>query len=391
MMDFLTTLKMGLGAVLANKLRSALTILGVTIGVAAVIGIVAVGDGAQKQVTGEIESLGTYLLTVSIRGRGADTTITRNELHNIVNDIPGIVAVSPVITSSGVARHGTSNFNCSIVGVNHYYATVRDMHIESGRFISSIDVNTRQKVALLGKNVALELFGLTNPVGETIKLSGQTFSVIGVMEARGGGMAGSEDDQVLIPDTTAERLLGVRGLAAFYIKGQDEHSLESISYTVQQRLYRRFRDEDAYRLFNQTQMLNIVQSISRTLTLMLSGIAFISLLVGGIGIMNIMLVSVVERTREIGLRKAIGATNQDILRQFLFESVVLSVIGGILGIITGTLLAKGIASIVGITSVFPWRGATIAIGLAIAVGVGFGIFPANRAANLEPIEALRIE
>ncbi len=390
-MDFLTTLKMGLGAVLANKLRSALTILGVTIGVAAVIGIVAVGDGAQKQVTGEIESLGTYLLTVSIRGRGADTTITRNELHNIVNDIPGIVAVSPVITSSGVARHGTSNFNCSIVGVNHYYATVRDMHIESGRFISSIDVNTRQKVALLGKNVALELFGLTNPVGETIKLSGQTFSVIGVMEARGGGMAGSEDDQVLIPDTTAERLLGVRGLAAFYIKGQDEHSLESISYTVQQRLYRRFRDEDAYRLFNQTQMLNIVQSISRTLTLMLSGIAFISLLVGGIGIMNIMLVSVVERTREIGLRKAIGATNQDILRQFLFESVVLSVIGGILGIITGTLLAKGIASIVGITSVFPWRGATIAIGLAIAVGVGFGIFPANRAANLEPIEALRIE
>jgi len=390
-MDFLTTLKMGLGAVLANRLRSALTILGVTIGVAAVIGVVAVGEGTQKQVTGEIESLGTYLLTVSIRGRGADRVITQNELDDIVEDIPGIVAVSPVLTSSGIVKHGTNRFDCSILGVNNHYSAVRDIHVQSGRFLSAIDVNTRQKVALLGRNVVLELFGLSNPVGEAVKLNGQTFLVIGVLEARGGSIAGSEDDQVLIPVTTAERLLGRRGITTFYVKGQDKDSVDLISASVQHRLYRRFRDDSAYRIFDQTQMLEIVQSVSRTLTLMLGGIAFISLLVGGIGIMNIMLVSVVERTREIGLRKAVGATNRDILRQFLLESVVLSMIGGLLGIAGGTVLARGIAGFIGITAVFPWKGAAVAIGLAVAVGVGFGIFPANRAANLEPIEALRIE
>jgi putative ABC transport system permease protein len=390
-MDFLTTLKIGLGAVMANRLRSALTILGVTIGIAAVIGVVAIGEGAQNEVTGEIEALGTYLLTVSIRGRGPDMVLTQSELDDIVYDIPGIAAVSPVITSSGVAKHGTGRFDCSIAGVNHQYATVRDIQVERGRFISAIDVDTRQKVSIIGQNVALELFGLSNPVGETIKLNGQTFSVIGVLEPRGGGIAGSEDDQVIIPVTTAERLLGRRGFTAFYIKGQDKDSVDVISSAVENRLNRRFRNENAYRIFNQTQVLEIVQSVSRTLTLMLGGIAFISLLVGGIGIMNIMLVSVVERTREIGLRKAVGATNQDILRQFLLESVVLSLIGAALGIAVGTLLARGIALFIGISPVFPWKGAAIAIALSIGVGVSFGSLPANRAANLEPIQALRTE
>lgn len=390
-MDTLTTLKIGLGAVMANRLRSALTILGVTIGIAAVIGVVAIGEGAQNEVTGEIESLGTYLITVSIRGRGPDRVLTQSELDDIVQDIPGIAAVSPVVTASGTAKHGTDRFECSIVGVNNQYSTVRDMQVESGRFISAIDVNARQKAAILGQNVALELFGLSNPVGETIKLNGQTFSVIGVMESRGGSITGSEDDQVIIPATTAERLLGRRGFTAFYIKGQDKDSVDVIASSLENRLNRRFRDEDAYRIFNQTQVLEIVQSVSRTLTLMLGGIAFISLLVGGIGIMNIMLVSVVERTREIGLRKAVGATNRDILSQFLLESVVLSLIGAVLGIGVGTLLARSIAIFIGISPVFPWKGAAIAIALATAVGVSFGSLPAKRAANLEPIQALRTE
>ncbi|HHX10691.1 MAG TPA: FtsX-like permease family protein [Firmicutes bacterium] len=390
-MDSLTTLKIGLGAVMANRLRSALTILGVTIGIAAVIGVVAIGEGAQNEVTGEIESLGTYLITVSIRGRGPDRVLTQSELDDIVQDIPGIAAVSPVVTASGTAKHGTDRFECSIVGVNNQYSTVRDMQVESGRFISAIDVNARQKAAILGQNVALELFGLSNPVGETIKLNGQTFSVIGVMESRGGSITGSEDDQVIIPATTAERLLGRRGFTAFYIKGQDKDSVDVIASSLENRLNRRFRDEDAYRIFNQTQVLEIVQSVSRTLTLMLGGIAFISLLVGGIGIMNIMLVSVVERTREIGLRKAVGATNRDILSQFLLESVVLSLIGAVLGIGVGTLLARSIAIFIGISPVFPWKGAAIAIALATAVGVSFGSLPAKRAANLEPIQALRTE
>lgn len=390
-MDFLTTLKIGLSAVTANRLRSALTILGVTIGVAAVIGVVAVGEGAQNEVTSEIESLGTYLVTVSIRGRGPDRVLTQSQLDDIMHDIPGITAVSPVITATGVAKHGTGRFDCSIVGVNHQYAAVRDMNVQTGRFLSAIDVDARQKVAILGHNVALELFGLSDPVGETIRLNGQTFWVIGVLEARGGSLTGSEDDQVIIPVTTAERLLGRRGFSAFYIKGQDKDSVDVIASSLEIRLNRRFRDEDAYRIFNQTQVLEIVQSVSRTLTLMLGGIAFISLLVGGIGIMNIMLVSVVERTREIGLRKAVGATNRDILNQFLLESVVLSLIGAVLGIAVGTLLARGISVFIGISPLFPWKGAAIAIGLAIGVGVSFGSLPAKRAAELEPIQALRTE
>ena len=390
-MDFLTTLRIGLGAVLSNKLRSALTILGVTIGVAAVIGIVAIGDGAQREVTGEIESLGTYLLTVTIKGRGADKSITQKELDDMVSGIPGIVAVSPVLTSAGIVKHDTEHFDCSILGVNSQYGTVRDSHVEKGRFLTAIDVATNQKVALLGHNVVARLFGSAEPIGKPVKVNGQTFTTVGTLEARGGGIAGSEDDQILIPITTAERLLGKRGITTFYIKGQDKKSLDLISASVERRLYRRFRDDDAYRIFNQTQMLEIIQSVSRTLTLMLGGIAFISLLVGGIGIMNIMLVSVVERTREIGLRKAVGATNRDILRQFLIESMVLGVIGGLLGIAGGTLLAAGISSLIGITAIFPWKGAAVSIGLAMAVGIGFGIFPANRAANLEPIQALRIE
>ncbi|QUL97892.1 MAG: ABC transporter permease [Candidatus Fermentithermobacillus carboniphilus] len=390
-MDFATTVKMGLKAILSNKLRSALTILGVTIGVAAVIGVVAVAQGSQRQVTSQIESLGTYLLTVSIRGRGADRVLTYDEVMELTAGIDGIAGVSPVVTGSATAKYGTHKYDCSLLGVNEQYAIVRDMKPERGRFFTQVDISTRQKVALLGQNVVTELFGLSDPLGKEIKLNGQTFVVIGVLAARGGGLAGSEDDQVLIPVTSAERLMGRRGVSTFYIKGQDKESVGQISAAVSNRLYRRFRDEEAYRIFDQTQMLQTVTNISQTLTLMLASIAFISLVVGGIGIMNIMLVSVVERTKEIGLRKAIGATRRDIMRQFLFESTMLSGIGGVVGIITGTILARGIASAIKVPAIFPWAGAGIALGLALAVGIGFGIYPARRAANLQPIEALRTE
>ncbi|MGI6627037.1 MAG: ABC transporter permease [Bacillota bacterium] len=377
---------------MANKLRSALTILGVTIGIAAVIGIVAIADGTQRLLTGEIESLGSYLLAVAVKGRGPDRAITHSELNEIIRDIPGIAGISPIIEFAGKAKYGAHHFDCTVLGVNDQYSTVRDIKVTSGRFLSQIDVATRQKVALLGPEVVGELFSLSDdPLGKEIKLNGQTFQVAGVLAARGGGLTGSEDNQVLIPVTAAESLLGRRGFNVFFIKGQDNDSVRQIFASIQDRLYRRFRDENAYEIFDQTQLLEMVQTASRSLTLMLAGIAFISLLVGGIGIMNIMLVSVVERTREIGLRKALGATNKDILRQFLLESVVLSMIGGLTGIITGTLLGKGIGALIKITTVFPWKGAGIATGLAIAVGVCFGIFPANRAANLEPIEALRVE
>lgn len=389
--DFLTTLKVGLRSILSNKLRSALTILGVAIGVAAVIAIVAVGQGGQKQVTSQIESLGTYLLTVTIRGRGADRTISLDELTQLTDGINGVAGVSAVATGSGTVKYGTKTYDCTVLGVDDEYATVRDLQVQSGRFISKLDVNMRQKVILLGQNVVTELFGFSNPINAEVKLNGQTFLVIGVLPSRGGGLGGSEDDQVLIPVTTAERLMGRRGISTFYVKGQDKQAVAEISSALSNRLYTRFRDDQAYRIIDQTQMLETATNITQTLTLMLSGIAFISLVVGGIGIMNIMLVSVVERTREIGLRKAIGATRRDIMRQFLYESVVLSCIGGVVGIIAGSLIGRGISSAIGIPSVFPWTGAAIALGLSLAVGIGFGLYPASRAAKLEPIEALRTE
>ncbi len=390
-MDFATSLKMGLKALLSNRLRSALTILGVVIGVAAVIGVVAIAQGSQRQVTSQIESLGTYLLTVSIRGRGADKMLTSDDVTELTAGIDGIAGVSPVVTGSATAKYGTRKYDCSLLGVNEQYATVRDLQLETGRFFTQIDISTRQKVALLGQNVVAELFGLSDPVGKDIKLNGQTFVVIGVLAPRGGGPAGTEDDQVLIPVTSAERLVGRRGVSTFYIRGQDKESVKQISTAISDRLYRRFRDQDAYRIFDQTQMLQTVTNVSQTLTLMLASIAFISLLVGGIGIMNIMLVSVVERTKEIGLRKAVGATRRDIMSQFLLESAMLSGVGGVLGIISGEILAGAIASAIKVPAVFPWAGAGIALGLALVVGIGFGIYPASRAANLAPIEALRTE
>jgi len=389
--DFVTSLKMGLKALLSNRLRSALTVLGVVIGVAAVIAVVAVAQGGQRQVTSQIESLGTYLLTVTVRGRGADRSLTTDEVLEMTSGVEGIAAVSPVLTGSATAKYGTRTYDCNLVGVNEQYATVRDLQLQAGRFFGQIDVSTRQRVALLGQNVVNELFGSTDPLGKEIRLNGQTFTVVGLLAARGGGPAGMEDDQVLIPVTSAERLLGRRGVNTFYIKGQNKESVAQISAVISDRLYRRFRDQDAYRVVDQTQMLQTVTNISQTLTLMLASIAFISLLVGGIGIMNIMLVSVVERTREIGLRKAVGATRRAIMNQFLIESAMLSGIGGVLGIIGGEALSVVIASVINVPVVFPWTGASIALALALAVGIGFGIYPARRAANLAPIEALRTE
>ncbi|MDI6894229.1 MAG: ABC transporter permease [Bacillota bacterium] len=390
-MDLLASVRVALGGILANKLRSFLTMLGVTIGVAAVIGLVAIGQGTQNQIRAQIESLGSYLLTVNIRGRGAQTALSYREARDLTADLPEAVATAPVVSGSVTVKYGTREHDTSLVGTDHNLAEVRSMGVAQGRFLAPLDVEYWQSVVVLGQTVVSELFGFTDPVGEEIKINGHSFLVVGVLSPQGSTMMGSGDDQVIVPATTAQRLVESRGVRTVYVKGRDPAAVDTLMAAIGERLTTRFRDADAFRIFSQTQMLETVTQVTGTMTMMLAAIAAISLLVGGIGIMNIMLVSVTERTREIGIRKALGARKRDILVQFLIESAVLSGLGGIAGIVVGLVLAHGAGGAIGVSAAIPVTTVLLAFLFSAGVGIFFGMYPANRAANLDPIQALRFE
>lgn len=392
-MSLWETIKVAASTVLTNKLRSFLTTLGIAIGVAAVIGVVAIGSGARNRVTSQIESLGTYLVAVQVRGRGPESDLSYSEVNELTADLPGLAGAAPVASSPVTAKHGTAKYeDASVLATTHQYQVVREVKVERGRFLSPVDVTFRQRVAVIGQNVANQVFGLTDPIGQEINLKGRSFLVVGVLASRGSTMAGSEDDQVIVPITAAESLVGGRGVRTIYLKGQNKEAVDLLVAEIQKRLLKHFHGDDtAFRIFNQTQMLETVSQVSQTMTLMLAGIAFISLLVGGIGIMNIMLVSVVERTKEVGLRRALGARRRDILSQFLVESGLLGLVGGMVGVVAGVALAKVIGRWIGVPAAASPGSALLALGFALAVGVGFGLYPASRAADLNPINALRSE
>ncbi|CAG1000161.1 Macrolide export ATP-binding/permease protein MacB [Anaerolineales bacterium] len=402
-----------------NKMRSGLTVLGIVIGVAAVIAMLAVGNGAQASITGSISSIGTNLLFVfrggPEQGGGGpgggrsgrnDRPLTLGDAEAI-NDpfaAPSVAAVAPSLEGNGTIAYGGETTTSSISGVTPAYAGVRNMELAEGEFINEEHINGRMSVAILGPETADALFGRHDGlVGETIRIEGQPFRVVGILVAKGGGAFGSEDNAVYIPFTTAQARLIKRGsldqVDMIFIQATSAESVTSASDEISNILRQRHRTpvgEDDFTVFTQQDFLQTFETITGVLTIFLGGIAGISLLVGGIGIMNIMLVSVTERTREIGLRKALGARKRDILLQFLTESSVLSLVGGIIGILFGWLIAfivGKVATATGtdFTPIVGTDAILLSTSFSAAIGLFFGIYPASRAANLEPVEALRHE
>ncbi|MDX9851268.1 MAG: ABC transporter permease [Anaerolineaceae bacterium] len=392
----------------ANKTRSGLTILGIVIGVAAVIAMLAVGSGAQNTITGSISGLGSNLLFV-FRGGNDDVRnpkpLTRGDADAIADPFqaPSVALVAPYISSNLSVTFAGEKITSSINGVTPEYLEVRNYSMQEGDFISEENILGRGSVAVIGVEVADKLFGHRDGlIGETLRIEGQPFRVIGLLTPRGGGAFGSEDNIVVIPYSTAQsRLIRRSGDRVDFILVQALNAdlVDQASEEISQVLRARHRTDlgaDDFQIFSQQDFVATAQSITNVLTIFLGGIAAISLLVGGIGIMNIMLVSVTERTREIGLRKAIGARKRDILIQFLTESSLLSMFGGILGIGLGWSIAflVGLIAAANNTELTPVVGLDailLATIFSTAVGLFFGIYPANRAANLQPVEALRHE
>ena len=398
----------------ANKLRSGLAMLGIVIGVGAVIAMMSIGRGAEAAITARVEGVGTNLIfitpgstlsagVVSAPGEAASLTLDDAEA---LTEAPSVVGVAPQVEGRAQAVLLSANLNVRVLGVTPDYLTVNNAELADGEFITDSNVTARSTVVVIGSNVADTLFGGTaGAVGRTIRLSGNPYRVIGVLAAKGGTGFGSQDDQVLIPLTTAQsRLLGMRrfgsstSINTIYVEAASSdavaQAVEEISAILRDR-HRVLEGEEDFTVTTQEEMLSASTEISDTLTLFLGGIAAISLVVGGIGIMNIMLVSVTERTREIGIRKAVGARRQDILIQFLMESAVISLTGGLIGIGIGWLASRMIGGIqMSGTAITPVVGADtvlLATLFSMAVGLFSGVYPATRAAALNPIEALRYE
>jgi putative ABC transport system permease protein len=401
----------------ANKLRTGLTVLGIVIGVAAVIAMLSVGQGAQNSITSQINSIGTNVLYVSAGSRarfgGEGFNAVRNvkaltlaDAQAMANPLqaPAVQAVAPVIQGNNISAAANGQKTTTIVyGVTTNYFSIRNQQVTEGAFFNDQQVNTHARVVVIGVDLATTLFGRTTDLtGQTLLINSQTFTIIGVLKSAGGSSLGSADNQVIIPLTTARDRVTSRpgsNVDGIYIQATNANSVSEASTQVSNIMRLRHHvavGKEDFSVMNQQDLLATASSITGILTAFLGGIAAISLLVGGIGIMNIMLVSVVERTREIGLRKALGARNRDIMTQFLAESSFLSLLGGLIGILLGWLISLIIGQIASAsgTALNPavsLNAILMATSFSIAVGLFFGIYPARRAARLEPVEALRYE
>lgn len=390
--------KMSIKSIIGNKIRSLLTMLGIIIGIASVIILVAMGQGTTKQVQDSIQSMGTNLITVNIVGN-RNENITTKELEQLKTK-PGITDISPTLTQNVNIEGNGKTASTSAQAVESNFEKIRNMSIQDGRFINQSDLDNRYYSVVVGTDVATELFNSTNVVGESLSINGVNFTIVGVLASMGTTSMGSSDDTVLIPLTTAQRLLKTTQVKTFYVQASNSSTVDTAMSYLQIFLDKKYNlpissttsDTNKYfRIMNETSLLQTATSTQQSMTNMLSGIAAISLVVGGIGIMNIMLVSVMERTREIGIRKALGAKRKAILLQFLIEAVFVSGIGGIIGVLIGIGGSELLQTYNHTAIQLSASVILAAFAFSVTVGVVFGLYPANKASKLNPIDALSYE
>jgi putative ABC transport system permease protein len=391
-------------ALASSPLRSLLTMLGVIIGVGAVVAMIAIGQGARQAVTQQVQALGSNLLTVfaSVAQLGgvargdAVRTLTLEDAEAVRKEVPGVTGISAEFSRAAQVVFRGENTTTTVSGVTPEFQVVRNFRPARGEFFTEEDMRTRAKVAVVGRTVATRILGETDPIGQLFKIRGVTFTIIGVMEEKGATSFSDRDDVVFVPLSTAQRrLFGVQHIRTMHVQMRSPEEMTEAQAVLTELLRTRHRlsptQDNDFTIRSQADILQAFTGVSQTMTVLLGGIAAVSLIVGGIGIMNIMLVSVTERTREIGIRKAVGARRRDILLQFLVESVALSVTGGVIGVGVGIIGSKLINQFAGWATLLSVQAILLAFSFAVAVGVFFGLYPARRAAMLDPIVALRHE
>lgn len=404
-MNLSECVRVALEGLSANKVRSALTMLGVIIGVGAVIAMIAIGQGAREQTMNAIQSMGTNVLAVmsgqsrtgAVRGgMGSVQTLTYDDAVAIEKGCSDIVKVSPELRMNGKVKYKRMNTSTTILGTSPDYPAIRNFQIDKGRWFTDVDVRSMRRVGIIGPTAAENLFGQSSPLNKVVRINGINCKIVGMTKAKGSSGFSDPDDQIFLPITTAmRRVFGVDFIRSISCQARTMDQMTEASTQIEDLLRKRHKigpaSQSDFMVRNQAEFMETADQTSRTFTMLLAGIAAVSLLVGGIGIMNIMLVSVTERTREIGIRKAVGAKSRDILLQFLIESVVLSLLGGFIGILFGIGSAKLLAQTAGWQVAISVPTVLLAFGFAAGVGVFFGMYPAKKASALRPIDALRYE
>ena len=383
---FFNTLKLAVRSTLANKMRSFLTMLGIIIGVVSVVMLMSIAESTTSSITDAISSMGSDLLTVMVTD---DDVKLKSDDYMELTQYDAIKGVAPYLAVNGTARSGSEYVSASGIGVTAEYQEIADLALQAGRGIQPTDLEWRTNVAVIGTEIAEELFESYDVIGKTFQMSNRTFTVVGLLEESGTDFTGSLDARVLIPLTTAQRISDSASVSTCYVQAASSNDIALAQSMTEAFLYAKTGDEDAYSVLNMSALLDTLDSVMSKVSLMLGGIAAISLLVGWIGIMNIMLVSVAERTREIGIRKAIGARRADIMSQFLIEACTLSILGGLIGLGVSALGLRAFGLIANLNVRLEWSAAVGALLFCVLIGVIFGSYPASKASRMTPIDALQ--